>query len=253
MADKRLVFDAIPDQFDRWRGRYSPALFDHVVRACALGPGRRCLELGPGTGQATDFALDAGCEYWAIELGGHFAAALRKKYGGRANFHLVNADFEQYAFPPASFDLIYSAAAIQWIDQDIAYGKCLDLLKPGGYLAMFLTRGDYRSENPALYEEIQAVYDAHFVSEAPYTQKFDYLAGERYGFTFVEQREFPGERIFTADDYVQYIGTHAGHITLKAEKRAPFFGGVRDAILRHGDRLVMKETHVLYLYRKDAD
>ena len=110
----------------------------------------------------------------------------------------------------------------------------------------------YRRLTVGQYEEIQAVYDAHFASEAPYTQKFDYLAGERYGFTFAEEREFPGERVFTADEYVQYIGTHAGHITLKAEAREPFFEGVRAAILRHGDRLVMKETHVLYLYRKEA-
>ena len=248
--DKRLVFDTIPEQFDKWRGRYCPELFERIVQAAGLGPGKRCLELGPGTGQATDFSLDAGCEYWAIELGEHFAAVLREKYGARPNFHLVNADFEKYDFPPASFDLIYSAAAIQWIGQDVAYQKCLDYLKPGGHLAMFLTRSDYRSDNPALYEEIQAVYDAHFASEAPYTQKFDYLAGERYGFTFAEEREFPGERVFTADEYVQYIGTHAGHITLKAENREPFFEGVRAAVRRHGDRLAMKETHVLYLYRK---
>ena len=65
--DARLVFDAIPEQFDRWRVRYSPALFDAVVEASGLGPGKRCLEIGPGTGQATDFALDTGCDYQAVE------------------------------------------------------------------------------------------------------------------------------------------------------------------------------------------
>ena len=250
--DKRLVFDTIPEQFDRMRGRYTPLLFAHIVDACGLGPGRRVLEIGPGTGQATDFAVDSGCEYWAIELGEHFAAKLREKYGSRENYHLVNADFERYAFAPASFDLIYSAATIQWIDQDFAYGKCLECLKPGGYLAMFLTRDDYRSENPALYDEIQAVYEARFVSEAPYTQKFDYMAGERYGFDFIEKREFPGERVFNADEYVEYIGTHAGHITLRAENREAFYEGVRAAVLRHGDRLAIRQTHVLYLYQKRA-
>ena len=29
--DARLVFDAIPEQFDRWRVRYSRALFDAVT------------------------------------------------------------------------------------------------------------------------------------------------------------------------------------------------------------------------------
>ena len=61
--DKRKVFDTIPELFDRWRGRYTPALFEFLISKCGLGRGTRVLELGPGTGQATDFALDAGCDY----------------------------------------------------------------------------------------------------------------------------------------------------------------------------------------------
>ena len=252
MAEKdgRLVFDSIPEQFDRWRARYSPALFDHIVRTCGLGPGKRCLEIGPGTGQATDFALDSGCDYTAIELGAHLAAKMRQKYENRPNFRLVNADFETYPFEPDAFDLVYSAATIQWLNQDAAYRKCFELLRVGGWLAMFLMVGNYRDSNPALYEEIQRLYDTCFVSNQPYRQKFDYMAGEAYGFTFVEKRAFPGRRVYTADEYIQYIGTHSNHIKLAERAREPFLSGVREAILRHGDRIVFDDQYVLYLYKK---
>ena len=248
--DERLVFDSIPEQFDKWRGRYSPALFDHIVNTCGLGPGKRCLEIGPGTGQATGFALDSGCDYTAVELGAHLAAKMRQKYAHRPNFSLVNADFETWPFEPDAFDLVYSAATIQWLDQDTAYRKCFDLLRKGGWLAMFLTVGNYKDSNPALYGEIQRLYDTRFVSEQPYCRKFDYMAGEAYGFTFVEKAEFPGRRAYTADEYIEYIGTHSDHITLAEQAREPFLEGVREAILRHGDRIVFDDRYVLYLYQK---
>ena len=38
MLDKRLVFDTIPEQFDKWRGRYSPALFENIVQCSGRLP-----------------------------------------------------------------------------------------------------------------------------------------------------------------------------------------------------------------------
>ena len=55
--DPRTPFDSVPEAFDRWRPRYCDALFGRVATRAALGPGRRSLEIGPGTGQATEFEI----------------------------------------------------------------------------------------------------------------------------------------------------------------------------------------------------
>ena len=116
MEDNRLVFDKITSIFDKWRCRYSQELFDYIVKECGLEKNKKCLEIGPGTGQATDFALQTGCEYTAIELGENLAAFMKNKYADKyPNFHLINADFETYDFEEDSYDLIYSAAVIQQV------------------------------------------------------------------------------------------------------------------------------------------
>ena len=46
----RKVFDTIPEQFDRYRPRYSEELFSDLIDYAAIGPGKTVLELGPGTG-----------------------------------------------------------------------------------------------------------------------------------------------------------------------------------------------------------
>lgn len=250
MFDKRLVFDTIPELFDKWRVRYSQELFDHIVKECSLDRKKKCLEIGPGTGQATEFALKTGCDYCAIELGTHLAEILKRKYDKFENFQVINADFEIYPFESGQFDLVYSAAAIQWIKEEIAYKKCYSILKDHGYLAMCYMCGDYKTDDPALFEDIQQIYDTYFVSESPYKQKFNYEDGEKYGFHYLGRKDFHGRRSYSADEYIEYIKTHSDHITLREENRNPFFHGIRDAILNHGNNISFQDTYVLHLYQK---
>lgn len=132
----RKIFDTIPEQFDKYRPRYSPELFASLIEYAEIGEGKTVLELGPGTGQATDPILGTGCDYNAIELGEHLYEKMKQKYGHYPNFHIVNDDFITHDFGGRKFDMIYSAATIQWIPEEIAFSKTFDLLKPGGTLAM---------------------------------------------------------------------------------------------------------------------
>ena len=105
----RKIFDTIPEQFDKYRPRYSEELFSDLIKYADIKEGKRVLELGPGTGQATDPILNTGCDYHAIELGENLASKMQEKYGGRPNFSIVNADFITHDFGDRKFDMIYSA------------------------------------------------------------------------------------------------------------------------------------------------
>ena len=246
----RKIFDTIPERFDRWRPRYSQELFDHLIREVGIGADSEVLELGPGTGQATDPVLATGCDYLAIELGPHLAAKMQEKYGARPNFHIINDDFITHDFGDQKFDVIYSAATIQWIPEEVAYSKTFELLKPGGMLAMMLTSGEYRSSNEALYQKIQQVYDQYYKPEIPYRQRFDYTNGPAYGYVDLEKHEFYGERRLTADEYVAYCGTHSDHLTIAEPGRTAFFEGLLRTVRENGDLVVFKDTYVLYTLRK---
>lgn len=250
LEDKRLVFDTITKEFEQWREKYTPELFDHIINTCEIDETKKCLEIGPGTGQASDFTIHMGCDYTAIELGANLAKVMKEKYSSFDNFHIIVDDFEKHEFEKQSFDMVYSAATIQWIKEDIAYKKCYEMLKNDGYLVMFRMHDDYKTTNPKLYQEIQDVYDTYYAVEIPYTCKFDYTKGEVYGFTYVERKEFYGSRSYNADGFVEYIKTNADLITIKEENRELFFKGIHDAIVRHGDAIIIQATYVLDIYKK---
>lgn len=249
----RKVFDTIPEQFDKYRPKYSQELFANLIDYAKIGTGKKVLELGPGTGQATDPILNTGCEYHAIELGQHLYEKMKEKYGNRNNFNIVNDDFITHDFGEQKFDMIYSAATIQWIPEEVAFSKTFSLLKKGGVLAMLLTSGDYKSTNPALYEEIQKIYDKYFKPEKLYKDMkapFDHHHATNYGYVDFEQRDFYGQREMTAEEYVAFSGTHCDHMVIPEPYKSKFFDGLKNAVLAHGNKIVFKDTYTMYLVKK---
>ncbi|MBQ7715183.1 MAG: methyltransferase domain-containing protein [Clostridia bacterium] len=249
----RKIFDQIPEQFDKYRPRYAPELFSDFIEYAGIGPDKTVLELGPGTGQATDPILETGCDYHAIELGERLFEKMKQKYGSYPNFHIVNDDFITHDFKEQTFDVIYSAATIQWIPEEIAFKKTFELLKPDGILAMILMRPDFKTPNEELYNRIQEVYSAYWKPETKYEDvrlPFTYTNAVNYGYVDFEKREFFGKRVLTADEYVSLCGTHIDHIGLSEPNKSLFFNGLREAVLEAEDRIEFYDTHVLYLTRK---
>lgn len=247
----RKVFDTIPEQFDKYRPKYCGELFRDLIGYAEIGAGKTVLEIGPGTGQATEPILNTGCEYQAIELGENLTAMMKRKYGMRPNFHIVNDDFITHDFSGQRYDMIYSAATIQWIPEDIAFSKTFALLKAGGTLAMMLARGDYRTPNEELYNRIQQVYSLYFKPEIEYTHgKFQYDNAPRYGYEKFEKREYTGRREFTADEFVAFSGTHCDHMVIPEPDKSRFFNGLREAVMEAGNKIVFHDTYVLYLAKK---
>ncbi len=252
--DNRTLFEQVPEQFDRWRPRYCEELFDDLISYAKLDPSKKVLEVGPGTGQATEPILKTGCSYLAIELGETFSKIMKEKYSSYKNFDLINADFETHPFENEAFDLVYSAAAFQWIPEQIGYSKAYNMLKSGGTFAMFMMRPNVRpgggyTDEP-LYSQIQEVYAKYFHPEAEYKCSLDYDGRDKYGFTSLERREYLKTREYTADDYVSLIGTHSDHISLKEPDRSNFYEGIRNVILAAGNKITLYDKITMYLAKK---
>lgn len=249
--DFRKTYDAIPEKFDQWRPRYCDELFAEVIDYAKIGAGKSVLEIGPGTGQATEPFLKTGCDYLAVELGEHFVEFTKNKFNSYPNFKIANGDFETYGFGTRKFDLVFSAATIQWIPEKICFPKVYDLLKSGGTLAMFMTRTEEKTSNGALYDEIQKVYEEHFHVETKYTCRLNYEHAVNYGFVDFHYCDWKRKRVYTAEEYVEYLaGTQVEHITLQEPYKTDFYNGIRKAVQDAGNQITLNDTIALYLAKK---
>jgi len=115
---------------------------------------------------------------------------------------------------------------------------------------MMLTRTDDRSGNEALYVRIQAVYEKYFHPGTDYTCRLAYGNVENHGFVGFECREYPRTRVYSADEYVSWVRIMASQFTPPEPDKTNFLEGIRAAILNFGNKIVLKDTVVLYLARK---
>src|SRR5690606_31206985 len=129
-------FDEIADLYAAALPAYPEALVVDLLALADLRRGCRGLEIGAGTGQLTVPLAQRGVHLVAIERGRHLARLLEKSVAQFGHVSTVVADFDEWQAPAESFDFIVAATAFHWLDPSTRVSKCVELLRPGGALAI---------------------------------------------------------------------------------------------------------------------
>jgi SAM-dependent methyltransferase len=131
-----MHFDRHAGLYDRARPPYPDALRDRLAEMGLLVAGRRAVDLGAGSGQATRLLVEAGMDVTAIEPGSALAARLRQALPG---VRVLQTTAERAGLAPASFDLATAATSVHWFDLDAVLPKLHTALVPSGRLAVWRT------------------------------------------------------------------------------------------------------------------
>lgn len=119
----RATFNNEAELYYAVRPRYPEKLFDALVENAELQEGAKLLEIGPGTGQATEPLAKRRYDITAIELGTDLAEVARKTLGKYKNVDIITGAFEDVELLPQSFDLVYAATAFHWIKPEVKFIK----------------------------------------------------------------------------------------------------------------------------------
>lgn len=129
-----LSFGSAAEQYERFRPGYPREVLEAVVEYAGR-PVQSSLEVGAGTGKATRLLASRGMSVTALEPDAAMAAVLERTTRGLP-VELVVSTFEQYP-TTRRFDLVCAAAAWHWTDPATRWARAVDLLLPGGVLALF--------------------------------------------------------------------------------------------------------------------
>ena len=255
------TFDTVVSKYEKMRPGYAPELYQTIFDYAPIGEDSRVVEVGSGSGQATLPVLQKGCELVSVEYGENFSKALREKFKDYPKFSVITGKFEDVDLEDDAYDLVFSATAFHWVPEEIGYPKVYSALKPGGAFARFANRPRNSQNAPELALEIDALYEEN------YNKAYDIKSGTKkwfteekakeisqipakYGFTDITYKLFYRERVFTADEYIQLLGTYSDHIAIEETIRNEFFSRIAAAINRHGGKIIISDTMDLELARK---
>ncbi|NLW70310.1 MAG: class I SAM-dependent methyltransferase [Eubacteriaceae bacterium] len=250
----KTTFDTNTVNYDKYRPRYTKALFDEVIEYAKIKGGSRVLEVGIGAGQATRPFLEADCFVTGVDIGENMVAYCNEIFKEYAKFKALRISFEEYC-ADEKYDLIYSATAFHWIAEEIGYPKAFSMLKGGGALAVFRNHPFVEANDPVDIK-IQKVYEKYtpdskkgkqFVLEdtAPTVK-----AMERAGFTEITPKLFKGERCIQTEDYIGLLNTYSDHIVMDKKIKPLFEEGIREAMNSEGGRINIKDTIELVIGRR---
>jgi SAM-dependent methyltransferase len=256
-CNRRLSFGEVADLYDEARPSYPAALVEDVI---ALSTPARALEVGAGTGKATDLFAARGVAVSAVEPSAEMAAVAARRLAGFPQVTVEQSDFEHWDSGGATFPLIYAAQAWHWIAPETGYAKARSLLAPGGLLAAFWNRP--RWESCALRAELVAAYaralgvrsdddpmDPGSPSRADRWDDWQLGVERTDGLEAPELRSYEWTHVYSSGEYVALLRTHSRTIVLADDRRAALLAEVGRAIDARGGRLELDYVTWLQLAR----
>lgn len=241
MRDRPGRFVAQAQDYDRYRPRYPEGAFDDIVRVADISQGTEAIEIGAGTGIATEPLVRRGLSVTAIEPSPEMAALTQAKLNGRGSVFVGR--FEEYSSPD-SFQLVASFNAWHWVDPQFAVDRVAELLAPRGSLALVWTEVVSRGEEP--FEKRVAQ-----ISGYPWVKRMDHVDGSmrpirtdpRFEHRLVLHHVF--ERTLDASTFVAVTKTYGGQRT--NEQYEALAGVVNDEF---GGSITKVEDAALYIWRR---
>ena len=185
MQERTWDFDRWARNYDDWvssdsllYARYREVL-DRVLTVATVGPGKKVLDIGTGTGTLALGGLKRGAVVVGLDPSEKMLALAREKTEGLGatatvpTFLLVAEPFLAIPYPDGTFDAVVSTYAFHHIPQHRqpdAVREMLRVLAPGGRLAMGdLIFASAEAEREALsrYEWLEEEYFARLDELAP--------------------------------------------------------------------------------------
>jgi SAM-dependent methyltransferase len=154
------VFNEVAVEYDRNRPTYPDALVDQACEVAGIRDGDSVLEIGCGTGQLTRSLLARGLRVTALEPGDQLIRVAEENLKDAGDVEFIHARLENAQLSRESYETVFSASAIHWVDPDLSWRKIADelgaLLGTMSFWARLSPdqRDALANENHALYERL---------------------------------------------------------------------------------------------------
>ena len=236
-TELKTTFNTAATLYEDIRPGYPEQLIQDVIDLSGLENHSRILEVGCGTGKATQLFAERGYELVCLDIGADLIAVAKEKLKAFPNVSFVEQAFEKWE-SDGKFDLIISATAFHWVDPKMRYLKASEVLKSNGFLAVFSNQHVRKDEG--FFAESQRLYDKYYLPMATNrpTHATNFPGVE--AFQDPIKRVYPWTQTYSSEQYIRLLGTYSGHIALSDENRNLLFEGIVNLIETKYDGRVTK-------------
>ena len=174
------MFNQAAEYYDKYRPGYPQEIIDSLIFVTGITEDSDLLEIGCGSGKATEQIIGTGFNILGIDPGEDLVRIGNERFKNES-VHFAKGRFEEYDFEQKKFDVVYAAQSFHWVPQPVGYQKCADVLKENGYLALFwnmyvLNDNDTDKELLEISKRYGGIAD--FVTETECERKIDSIVSQ---------------------------------------------------------------------------
>lgn len=235
----KMTFDKVADLYDKARPGYPEQLIEDVLTLSEIPPDGTILEIGCGTGQATQLFAARGYAMLCLELGANLAVLAAKNCRQYHNVTIQNTSFEEWVVQE-KFDLVISAQAFDWIPPEIGFSKAFESLKDSGFIALF--RNDISDTDTEVSRALDEVHQ-NIVPHLAEQRKEGWDSVAKKTENHINASEFFKEAItrhylwseqYSPEKYINLIKTYSTFHTLDREMQHNLLSDIREVVEYYG-------------------
>ena len=233
----KTTFNTASTLYEDIRPGYPEKLIRDVVDISGIENNSRILEVGCGTGKATQSFAKRGYALVCLDIGADLIAVAKEKLKAFPNVSFVEQAFEAWKSED-KFNLVISATAFHWVNPKVRYLKASEVLKSKGFLAVFSNQHVRKDEG--FFAESQDLYDKYYL---PLTANRPTHATNFPGVEAFQdpiKRVYPWTQTYSSEQYIKLLGTYSGHIALPDENKRLLFEGIVNLIETKYDGQITK-------------
>lgn len=250
------MFDKAADYYDKFRPGYPKEIIEIMVDKTKLNDYSNTLEIGAGSGKATEYLKDYGFTIRCIEPGENLVKIGQIKYKEYSNIKFECGRFEDLELENEKFEVIFAAQSFHWIPQPIGYQKCAKMLTENGYLAliwnMYITY-DNDADNDLLKLSNKYGGFADFVNEEQCENRIFSIANAIQDSGLFEAptvHKHLWKQKYTADEYYGFVLTGNRFLQLSDEVKEMARAEIEEHANKVGGKMIRTYLCVLYLAHK---
>lgn len=250
-------FNTVAQLYDTYRPSYPPALVEAILSTSGIPREGQILEIGSGTGIATVLFARRGYTILCLEPGENLVKIARRKLRDFSKVDFRVTTFEDWDSEDHRFDLVISAQAFHWISKEIRFQKASQVLRAGGYVAIFWNR--YPPIEAPINQRLDAVYQKYAPELTSRENPAEYEEGIQGWIREIEASEyvdfdgvkrFPWQESYSTSRYLGLLNTHSDHIRLPKQKRQRLLAGIAEVLEDEGGKIERLYEAVVFLARK---
>lgn len=255
MDIKKNLFKTVIAEYEFGRPRYPEGVYEAIRSFSGIDTSSKLLEVGAGTGQATDMFVSHGHKLDVLEVSDEQASYLQNKYADHAGVSVFRDYFEDYT-ADKEYDLIYSATAFHWIKCENGYPKAWNMLRKGGAMAVFWDVFFDEYHSGGIFDELNELLLKYMPDETiglPLEKIKEkriqqITVGDYFGQP--EYVQFNSQTLYDTKKFLAYQKTNSSVLMLDEDTRSRYLAEVADCINRHGGSIEVPNTVCLYLVKK---